>query len=157
MEFPEILERFKASTVKQIVKMPYETFSITGGEPTLQVNKVNNLVDDINYNNPNAKIYIYTNGINWKYIIDWIKIPSINGINISLHPTSTIDLQLYLTIYQRSSYFLANKDVQKIRWRIEDNDKNQTLIKTLKYYTDNVKLFKLGECEPQVLEDWYIV
>lgn len=83
-KLPEIQNGFKMTTFDQFVKMDYETVNISGGEPMLVVDKLENLAHELNKKEHSPNIYIYTNGFNYPNDIKGIA-RMIDGVNIGCH------------------------------------------------------------------------
>lgn len=82
----EISQSFKTSTIKEIVKQNYDIYLLTGGEPTCDMNTLFQTLSVIEESNPNAEIYIYSNGL---ASLDYYKSLSgckcLKGLNIGRH------------------------------------------------------------------------
>ena len=76
------IEKIPLSTEEELNSI--ENVFLTGGEPFLLGNKLNKIVYTLRTRKNIKNIYIYTSGYEcYKYLVDFGKLPNINGINFS--------------------------------------------------------------------------
>jgi hypothetical protein len=97
-----VMDTIKEATLDEILSQEYHTFLITGGEP-LEDNyteeQTERAVDLIKQKHPNAKVYLYTNGVGI-YNGNIHKLPKLfDGINISLHQEINYPKLLWIKRY----------------------------------------------------------
>ena len=84
MKEKEIYYSFKNQTALWIAQQRYDEIAITGGEPLLELEKLVQFICLVKYFNPDAKVYLYTNGILLKSeTAATLKIAGLDGINWS--------------------------------------------------------------------------
>jgi MoaA/NifB/PqqE/SkfB family radical SAM enzyme len=148
---PEVQNKFKMTTVDQLVNMEYDVFNITGGEIGLCTDKVVRIVHQLKDNRPKSKIYLYTNGLISAYSVLGLG-DLINGINIGIHDESD-----WLLVMEDVAKYINNGI--KVRVHVEDKKWKKVDKYCRKVLKDNnveVKLWKRDECD-NPNEDWWIV
>jgi len=78
---PAVKNRIKVCTFEDLRTMKYKSFCVTGGEPTLEINKLNQVMNIIE--KKNVPIYLYTNGYGLLENMNIIK--RFSAINLGVH------------------------------------------------------------------------
>jgi molybdenum cofactor biosynthesis enzyme MoaA len=145
MEYPEIIDSFKqVSSLQEIFDHSnYDTFAVTGGEPTLNIKRLQNVVCDIKFNT-NAKVYLWTNGILLTPEFLFFNRNIIDGVNISVHADNWD--------YRRWHNFHRIIPIRLHVWEELSNDKLRHFCKT---HSIRLNEWVIDECDKD--EDRFIL
>jgi pyruvate-formate lyase-activating enzyme len=132
-KLPEIQESFKMTTFDEFIKMDFDIFNISGGEPMLNINKLLRLLTELN--KKECKIYLYTNGL----ITDRINeiAPLIDGVNIGAHSNQHFAA---LGAEQWKKY------IRNVRYHVQENKLENDVRERLNENNISIKEWKLNEC-----------
>lgn len=140
-----MLETFKTVNSMQDIfeHKDYDVFAVSGGEPTLNYTRLQNVISDIKINTT-AKVYLWTNGILLTPEYLQVNKDILDGVNISVHEGS----------WNYAKWFKLNR-VMPIRLHIWEKLSNDELRNFCK--TQDIRLNKwvLDECEKE--EDRFIL
>ena len=146
MKETDIHYSFKNQTALWIAQQRYDEIGITGGEPLLEFEKLVQFICLVKYFNPDAKVYLYTNGILLRSeTAAMLKITGLDGINWSPKEKPdgyTLMLMSFVHVCQVSIRIL----IQDI---LVDDD-------ILQYVLDNsiqLKQWSIGDCDDMEIED----
>ncbi len=139
MKEKDIHYSFINQTALWIAQQRYDEIAITGGEPLLELEKLVQFICLVKYFNPDAKVYLYTNGILLKSETARILLTAgLDGINWSPHsypslPTKEtmtfihaclIPIRILVedkfTIYDNILQYALNNRMQIRQWTIGD-------------------------------------
>ena len=145
MKYPEILETFtRVQSMQDIFEhKSYDTFAVSGGEPTLSPKKLQNVVNDIKMNT-SASVYLWTNGILLLPEFLIVNRGIIDGVNISIHEGG----------WDYRKWYQLHK-IMPIRLHIWEGLSNDKLRRFCR--TNNIRLneWVMDECEKE--EDRFIL
>lgn len=147
-KLPEIKKRIKFTTFDEVIKMDYDVYCITGGEPLLEIQKATRLASRIKWRNAAARLYLYTAippEFYWKlssaekhdlfYLLD--------GVNYGVHNVF-------------SNFYTVPRDMRKfVNTRLHIQDINYKYINRYLKIDFDWKLWKMNDCETD--EDIYII
>ena len=151
-KLPEVQTKFKMTTIRDLVKMPYDVFNLTGGEIGLTTLKLVSAIYGIKLVNPKAEIYLYTNGKLRPWDFGQPSRDAISGINVGFHPETDID-KIRVRLSDYIYYGLKPRvHIEDTRW--ESIDKEFKIF--LERNNIPVKLWTRGQCMNDN-EDWWIV
>ena len=132
-KIPDIYNSFTVKYMDDILKTKYDSFVITGGEPTLDLELLFMVINDIHRSQPKAKIYLHTNGVllTEQFVVDNSHI--LDGINISIHGEPDYDkylkinniLPVRLHVWQelvtcKLSEFCEDHNIELKEWTMDD-------------------------------------
>ena len=140
MKETDIHYSFKNQTALWIAQQRYDEIGITGGEPLLEFDRLVQFICLVRYFNPDAKVYLYTNGVLLESeTAITLKTAGLTGINWSPHHKPTI------FDYQRICFI--HNYVTPVRILIQDILVDD---KILQYTVDNsiqIRQWSIGDCD----------
>jgi len=146
MKDKEIHDSFISASMLRIAETEYDEVSITGGESLLVLPKVVQLAVLIKYFNPNAKIYLYTNGIKLtKAIADMLKSSGVGALNVSVHGyIRSLDIQEFGDIH---------RNILPIRILIGEDELTYTIKDFVSENKIPMRIWKMDDCKDMPKED----
>ena len=146
MKDKKIHGSFLSTNASNIAMMKYDEIAITGGEPLLEFDRLVQFICLVKYFNPDAKVYLYTNGILLRSeTAAMLKVAGLSGINWSPKEKPdgyTLMLMSFVHVCQIPVRIL----IQDI---LVDDD-------ILQYVLGNsiqLKQWSIGDCDDMEIED----
>lgn len=137
-KIPEINSKFIKKKLEDIVFEQYENICISGGEPFLKRNIINEVISSTHWRTP---IYIYTNGI----FLTESDIQAFDGVNIGIHYKSQIKEILGNTNVLQDNIKLCVQDIHRDEYLPNIPDKY-------------VKTWSMNNCFNNIeTEDWILL
>ena len=148
MKNKEIYWSFVNQTALWIAQQRFDEIAITGGEPLMEFEKLMQFIRLVKYFNPDAKVYLYTNG----YFLNsetaaTLKVTGLTSINWSPHH--------YPTKYEKEQMTFIHACLIPVRILIQDKLVDNDI---LKYSLDNsmqINQWTIGDCDNMEPEDRY--
>jgi uncharacterized radical SAM superfamily Fe-S cluster-containing enzyme len=145
MKYSEVLDTFtRVSDMQEIFnKKQYDVFAVTGGEPTLDLERLQGIIYEIKVNT-NARVHLWTNGIKLESHYVQANRDVIDGINISVHDGGWN----YLKWWQL-------RQIIPIRLHIWEELSNDRLRRFCKQHNIYLNEWEMDKCD--INEDRYIL
>ena len=137
-EIPEIRAGVRAASLDSVEWDKYDVFCISGGEPTLFMNRVKAVCDRIP---AGREIYFYTNGTMLsreyvKQLCEW----GVGGINVGLHMPQTFKAIIRSVLINTGESDIA------VRFHVQDIYKDHQAVAEME--TDvGFRFWKMDDCE----------
>jgi organic radical activating enzyme len=148
MKDPQLSDTFKEVTPMYVANAHYDTVSITGGEPTLNMHQLIMFVSLIKYRKPDTIVYVYTNGdLLTREEADMMKVAGIDGINWSPH--------ILPDLATKYKWAFIHHCVIPVRVRIQDTQVCDDLLKYFDSQSMEYVKWSIGDCYDMPDEDRY--
>jgi organic radical activating enzyme len=148
MQDDELSDTFKEVTPMYVANAHYDTVSITGGEPTLDMHRLLMFVSLIKYRKPDTIVYVYTNGdLLTREEADMMKVAGVDGINWSPH--------IQPDNYAKNKWAFIHHCVIPVRVRVQDTLFTDDLRKYFNNQNMEFVTWSIGDCYNMPEEDRY--
>ncbi|KKN32346.1 hypothetical protein LCGC14_0814960 [marine sediment metagenome] len=146
MKDKRIYYSFTNQTALWIAQQRYDEIAITGGEPLMELEKLVQFICLVKYFNPDAKMYLYTNGMSLNYYEAFtLKTAGLTGVNWSPKEKPN-------SYYQEKMTFI-HVCLIPIRILIQDRLMDDDILQFALNNNMQIRQWTIGDCDDMKPED----